>query len=231
MSLQLFTYNQIPKRINIENYMVNGQLNKIYYSLEQIIQSGAFTLFKDTVIKKANEIIALNHTSLKLKIFQHKSGNITDYQLKSKKKEVKLDINSMADIIKTYSNMKPNDLLNDFKNNPSIDNVIWLIIRTLSKDITPLYDLTKESPIGQSFEFQSTAKITFESLFNTKMKQFSKTPYLVTPQHIARFETEFKKQSKIRERQGFMNEIIDKHQLQSILENIEPNKYYLIIYN
>lgn len=89
MSIQLFTYNHIPKRINVENYVINGELNETYYKLDQIVQSGAFPLFKDLVIKRANEVIAIMHTRLKLESFRHKSGNITDHQLKTKKKTCK----------------------------------------------------------------------------------------------------------------------------------------------
>lgn len=231
MSLQLLTYNHIPKRINVENYVINGELNETYYELDQIVQSGAFSLFKDLVIKKANEIIALEHTGIKLETFQHKSGNTTDYQLKTKKRHAKHDIDLMVNVIKSYSNLTPNDLLNNFKNKPYLDEAVWFVVKNLSSNITSLYDFEKESFIGPSFEFNSTAKITFESLFNTRMERFTTGPFLVTPQHIARFETEFKKQSKIKERQGFYNKDVDKNQLQAILEAIEPNKYYLIKQN
>lgn len=231
MSIQLFTYNHIPKRINVENYVINGELNETYYKLDQIVQSGAFPLFKDLVIKRANEVIAIMHTRLKLESFRHKSGNITDHQLKTKKKHAKSKIRVMINVIKEYSDLTPNDLLNNFKNKPYIDDAVLFVIKNLSSNITSLYNFEKESFIGPSLEFNSTAKITFDSLLNTRIEPFISYPYLVTPEHIARFETEFKKQSKIKERQGFYNKDVDKNQLQAILEAIEPNKYYLIKQN
>lgn len=200
MNLYLKTFMSKPKDINIENYCTKEHiLNTKFYIAEQIVNSGAFKVIINDILKDRE---------------YHRIGVLT--------KNNSNFLNTLNKEIDFYSNMTPNTFLDLLKHDKILRKAY--VDRALNKFSiciqTPIYNADNEIIIHK-ITSNSIVENVFSTLLNHKLKVISSlnpssSPYVLTPDIMHQLKPELETQIKqyphknttLYQANEFLNEIV-----------------------